>query len=110
MNILQHILRRPEAPEPPGGGALPAAHLSDDRNRVIGFADIAALPEPDWATGEPYRQFEPGRYAVEALVPAGQIAAVVLDDDSLTARLDAMAAVWFDAQFEDDDTEGEVAP
>lgn len=100
MKRLQHFLRRPEA-EAPSGGVPSAAHLSGDRERAIGFADIAALPEPDWATAEPYHQFEPGRYTVEALVPAGQLAAVALDDGSLHERMDAVAAVWFDA-FEDD--------
>lgn len=105
MAILRYRARREN--QGPVKGLAAAPHLSGDRNRVIGFADIAALPEPEWATAEPYRQFEPGRYTVDALVPAGQMAAVALDGDSLTAQLDAVAAVWFDAQF-DDDTEGEA--
>lgn len=85
------------------------AHLSGDRGRPIGFADIAALPEPEWAAVPPPEPFRPGRYEVDALVPAGQLAAVALDD-GLTARLDAMAAVWCDAMFDDgDEGEGEAA-
>lgn len=132
MNILRH-LRRPETQGPAKNApavksvisavvadlthavmaemdrTAVATHLVGDRNRPIGFADIAALPEPEWATQAPALQFWPGRYTVDALVPGGQLATVDLAADSLTARLDAIAAVWFDAQFDDgDEAEGEA--
>ncbi len=52
----------------------PAAHLGRrrDRDRPVGFADVAALPDPAWADAAP------GRYSVAGLVPAGQLAAVPL--------------------------------
>lgn len=106
MAILRYRARREN--QGPVKGLAAAPHLSGDRNRVIGFADIAALDEPEWAATPAALQFWPGRYTVEALVPAGQLAAVALDD-GLTARLDAMAAVWCDAMFDDgDDTESEA--
>lgn len=102
MNILRH-LRRPETQGPakntPTAKSVISAmvadlthavmaemdrtavatHLVGDRDRPIGFADIAALPEPEWATQAPAQQFWPGRYTVAALVPAGQLATVPLD-------------------------------
>lgn len=52
-----------------------AVHLSRraDRDRRIGFADVATLPDPDWANAA-----QPGRYEVAGLVPAGQLAVVPL--------------------------------
>jgi len=56
-----------------------ATHLSRraDRDRVIGFGDVAAMPDPEWATAE-----RPGRFTVAGLVPGGEraIALVPLHD------------------------------
>lgn len=61
---------RPTSPAPTAA----AAHLSRrrDRDRPIGFADVATYPDPEWADAAP------GRYEVAGLVPAGQLAAVPL--------------------------------
>lgn len=52
----------------------PATHLSRrrDRDRPVGFADVAMLPDPEWAASAP------GRFTVAGLVPAGQLAVVPL--------------------------------
>lgn len=108
MNILRHVRRaKAQGPAKKPARIASAPHLTGDRDRVIDFRDIAALPEPEWATHPAPQPFQPGRYEWEALVPVGQLAAVALDGDDLLARLDAVAAVWFDAQF-DDDTESEA--
>ena len=54
-----------------------ATHLSRraDRDRVIGFGDVAAMPDPEWATAKP-----PGRFTVAGLVPGGELVAVPLHD------------------------------
>lgn len=107
MAILRYRrIRETQGPAKDPHRPVAAPHLAGDADRPIGFADIAALPEPDWATAEPYHQFEPGRYTVDALVPAGQLATVALDDGSLYERMDAVAAVWFD--MFDDDAESEA--
>jgi len=63
---------------------VPAAHLGRrrDRDRRIGFADVAALPEPEWASSG----HNAGRYTVAGLVPAGQLAAVPLRDPSADSQ------------------------
>lgn len=50
-----------------------AVHLSrrGDRDRRIGFGDVAVLPDPEWATAE-----RAGRFEVAGLVPGGQAALV----------------------------------
>lgn len=56
-----------------------APHLAGtDKHRPLSFDDIRALPDPEWADTNPAIRFWPGRYAVGALVPAGQLAVVPL--------------------------------
>lgn len=88
--------------------ATPAAHLGRraDRDRPVGFADVAAMPDPAWATAE-----QPGRFTVAGLVPVDQLAVVPLampmrdpsaDPQPLEALLDRAEHVMRsrDAAFE----------
>lgn len=78
MTILRHRHRDDEALIPCASPRpTPAAYLSRrrDRDRVVGFADVAEVPDPDWADAAP------GRYEVAGLVPPGQLVAVPLSAD-----------------------------
>lgn len=71
----------------PAAPAAPAAHLSRrrDRDRPVGFADVAALPDPEWSRSG----HNISRYSVAGLVPGGQdaLASVPLAEDPRVSPL-----------------------
>ncbi|NUP50414.1 MAG: hypothetical protein HOW97_24350 [Catenulispora sp.] len=89
--VLTRLKHRDEAP--PVVRPRAATHLSGWRDDSISFADIRALPEPEWADTNPASRarFWPGRFTVGALVPAGQLAAVPLPDPTETVIADIRA-------------------
>ena len=64
----------------------PAPHLSRrrDRDRPVGFADVAAIPDPEWSRSG----HNASRYSVDGLVPGGQaaLAAVPLTQRPVPGR------------------------
>lgn len=79
MVQLRHRHRRDEALIPCATShRVPSWPGRDGGDDSISFADIRRMPEPEWAGRSQQASYERGRYEVDALVPAGQLAVVPL--------------------------------
>lgn len=99
MTRILHRPRRDEAPlldacatsRPAPVATAPHLSRRRDRDRPVGFADVAVLPDPEWARAGR----NVSRYSIPGLVPVGQLAEVPLtapDEDAIFIELAAARA------------------